>query len=195
MVFSGYAASIYFFLTPAQQDEFYADVLEFVNRKPSYKVERFILVTDAGAVSGDFEANITGTAQDVPEVKNIHYWQQNVDARLDLTASQALTENVATWGISRFYAWLNPLLNLPAPAVNPGSPSAEGPAAPSTPAVDYHADAIDLLKQAEMFGFIKSEDNKYYTEALYEKGVLKINGKTLLDLSQKQVANPAAAQQ
>jgi uncharacterized protein YdgA (DUF945 family) len=189
------------YLTPAEQDEFYQDLFTFVKRKPTYKLDHFILTTNAGMVSGNFEANITAPAKDAYEVKNIEYWQQHINARLDITASQAVAENVAAWGIARFYAWLNPLLNLPqppSPAAGTTPPSAEGPTQPAMPAVDYHAEAVNLLNQAQTFGFISSENQKYQTEALYQEGILSINGKNILDLSgkasTKQPTNPPASQ-
>ena len=167
-------------LTPEQRKEFFNDVFTFVNRLPRYDVDNFILVTDAGSVSGDLSLSVVAPAKTVEDVNTVSFWEQSVDAKIDLTASNQLVQNVAGWVVMQFYNWLNPLITTA-----PATPNVVTPEGPAVPTSAYQAEALSLINQAQTFGLIKNMDNQYSTAIVYQQGLLSINDKTIIDWSSK----------
>lgn len=176
--------SFYAHLRPEQKDQLFNDLLQIVNRKPSYQINDFVLVTESGTLSGDAGVTILAPAKDRNELDSFDYWIKNVDAHLDLTASEALVKQTATWGLSQFYMWLTPFMRVVEPTpVAPAPITPDGPSQPVMTTPDYQAEADGMLNQAESIGFIKSEDHKYYMSVRYEHGVLSVSDIPVIDLS------------
>ncbi len=178
----------YNYLSPAQKQELFNDVLQLVQRKPSYQINDFVLVTESGSLSGDAGISILAPANDRNELDSFDYWIKNVDAHLELTASETLVKQTAAWGLSQFYMWLTPFMRVTEPAVihSPSvssTPSAEGPVKSEMTTRDYQAESDAMIKQAESFGFVKNEDHKYYINVRYEHGVLSVSDIPVIDLS------------
>lgn len=178
----------YNYLTPAQKDELFNDLLQLVKRKPSYQINKFALVTDSGSLLGEAGVAILAPAKDRNELDSFDYWINNVDAHLELTASETLVKQTAAWGLSQFYMWLTPFMRVSEPAVihSPAvssTPSAEGSVKPEMTTPDYQAESDAMIKQAESFGLVKNEDHKYYLNVRYEQGVLSVSDIPVIDLS------------
>lgn len=166
-------------LTAEQQQEFLQDVFKLVNQLPIYALDNLTISTSSGRVNGDFSIKVTAPAKEISDLQTLTYWQRSLDAAIDIDASQVIAQEVTAWALQRFYAYMNPLFKLPIP--NNQSSSESGAANP----IDYHAEAQSLLKQAQVFGVIKSIDNDYVLGAHYKEGLLSINGKTIIDLSNR----------
>ncbi|MFI4955357.1 MAG: DUF945 family protein, partial [Gammaproteobacteria bacterium] len=162
-------------LTPTQREKFYNDLFTLVNQLPVYSLDNLTIGTSSGRVNGDFSIKVTAPAKEVSDLQTLGYWQQSLDANIDVDASQIIAQNVMAWALQQFYDSMNPLFKLPAPESHPG---ANNP-------IDYHGEAQSLLKQAQVFGIIKSIDNDYVLGAHYKEGLLTINDRPIFDLSNK----------
>jgi len=160
-------------LSPNQRAEFYNQLLAFVNYLPAYQIEELSIITPQGDLMADFSVNIAAPATEVAQVENVAYWQQNINASFDLNAAKPLTETWLTWAVTKFYGWLTPL--IPPMSGNNGTEP--------VPAIDYHAEAMNLLSQGMALGIIKPADDEYVSAIHYKQGLLTINDKTFIDWS------------
>ena len=159
-------------LSPEQHDAFFAKLLEFVNYLPSYQIDDLNIITPQGNFISDFAINVTGKAADATAVQSTDYWKNNLDVSLDVLVTKALMQQSMAWAVGQFYGWINPLV--------------VSTAATPAPAVDYNAEAANLLNQGLAFGIVKQADDDFASNIRYDKGVLTVNEKVLLDLSNKQ---------
>jgi hypothetical protein len=163
-------------LSPEQHDAFFAKLLEFVNYLPSYQIDELNVITPQGNFISDFAINIEAKAADIKELQATDYWKNNLHVSLDVLVSKLLMQQSMAWSLGQFYSWINPLV----------SSGSNATATTPSNAVDYNAEAANLLTQGMAFGIIKQADDEFASNIRYDKGVLTVNEKILLDLSTKQ---------
>jgi uncharacterized protein YdgA (DUF945 family) len=169
-------SSFFSALTPAEQEQFFNDLFKLVNRLPSYNIDTLSIGTPTGTVNGDFSFKVTAPAHQAGDLQTLGYWQQSVDANIDLDVTQVLAQDIITWGLKRFYKSMNPLFKMPSATPEPNA----------NDTVNYQSETLVLLEQAQMFGVINKQDNDYVLGASYQEGLLTINGKSIFDFSNKQ---------